>query len=50
MFVPLEESAFDSVLSLLNTAGLCVDAACRELAKWGVAEADNVCKIPKYEP
>lgn len=49
-FVPVEESAYDHILSLLNTAGLCVRGACRNLADWGVADADEACKIPTYIP
>lgn len=33
-FVPLDESAFDSVHSLLNTARLCIDSAVKEFDKW----------------
>lgn len=47
-FVPLEESAFDAVHSLLNTARLCVDAAAKEFEKWLAADED--IEIPQYEP
>lgn len=38
-FVPLEESAFDGVSSLLKTALLCMNAAAKEFDKW--LEADD---------
>lgn len=47
-FVPLEESAFDGVYSLLNTARLCLDAVGKEFDKWLVADED--IEIPQYEP
>lgn len=48
-FVPLEESAFDSACSLLNTALLCVNAAAKEFDSWLEAE-ECACQIPMYEP
>lgn len=49
-FVPLEESRFDHVASLLNTSRLCLDAAGKEFDKWLAVEEGAANVIPEYTP
>ena len=49
-FVPLEESAFDHVLGLLDTAMLCVNTAAKEFGQWLADDDEEAVLIPEYKP